>query len=170
MKTKITTCVVLAITFAAFLVASELPREAQAVLDKRHEAVDRLEEKFKQELEVIRERCEKDGDLKTAKAVQEFLENRAEPAPKGDPFVNSTWHFLGVKRQRINEFRLLASGKVECKDRYEDATWRRIDKDNILFSYGIDRSYIVFRATDSTGRRMSGYHHTGRARYLQRIR
>lgn len=78
------------------------------------------------------------------------------------------WNFLGINRQKINEFTFLRNGKVKCENTYTDAVWQRLDESNILFGYGLDESYIVFRVSGEAGKNMKGFHYSGRARYLQR--
>ena len=87
-----------------------------------------------------------------------------------DPLIGTVWNLLGTKGQKINEFTFLKDGKVKCASAYKNATWSRIDKDNVLFGYGVDSSYVVFRTTNATGREMRGYTYDGRTRHLQRVK
>jgi hypothetical protein len=89
---------------------------------------------------------------------------------ENDPLIGSIWIFLGVNHQKINQFTFLKNGKVQCENTYNNATWKRIDQNNILFGYGIESSYIVFRLSDQSGKNMTGFHYSGRPRYLERVK
>ena len=171
MKILHTSLLFIALSLSSYAVES-LPDAAQNLLKKRQEAVDRLDVRLNKELEKVKLRCMKDGDLDGANTVEALikspdksLENDAK-----DPLVGSVWNFRGVNRQKINEFRFLKGGKVKCESSYKHATWRRLDKNNILFSYGTDASYIVFRVSDANNKIMSGHHYSGRSRSIQRIK
>jgi hypothetical protein len=92
-----------------------------------------------------------------------------EVAPP-DPLIGTVWNLLGTNRQKINELTFLKDGKVKCDKSYKNATWARVDKDNILFGYGVDSSYVVYRISDASGKEMRGYTYDGRVRYLQKIK
>lgn len=103
------------------------------------------------------------------KADPKAEEDRQAPAAN-DPLIGTEWDFLGVKRQRINGFKFLKDGRVRCESTYKNATWRRLDKLNILFSYGVDNSFIVFRISDQNKKEFSGYHYSGKGRYLSFVK
>lgn len=153
-------------------IAEPLPDVAQDLLTKREEAIARIDEKLNGELKKVKLRFMKEGKLEDANAVDTLIKETVKPPVSdiGDPLINSVWNFLGVNNQKINEFVFLPGGKVECESKYKDATWRRLDKINVLFSYGTDESHIVFRVTDASGKKMSGYHYSGRPRHLVRIK
>lgn len=151
--------------------AQSLPKEAEELLKKRQATISRLDDTLNSELEKVKVRCMKEGDLEGANAVAALIKNpENSPAPDAsDPLIGTVWNFLGVNGQKINEFTFLKGGKVQC-DGYKNATWRRLDKSNILFDYGGDDAHIVFRVTDAAGRNMTGYHYSGRPRSIQRIK
>ena len=104
-----------------------------------------------------------------AEAKPKIGERREVPAAN-DPMIGTEWDFLGVKHQRINGFTFLKDGRVRCDNTYKSATWRRLDELNILFSYGVDNSVIVFRYTDHKKKNMAGHHYSGSARYLRLVK
>jgi hypothetical protein len=104
-----------------------------------------------------------------AEATPKAGEGREAPAAN-DPMVGTEWDFLGVKHQRINGFKFLKDGRVQCDNTYKNATWRRLDELNILFSYGVDNSFIVFRFTDQKKSNMAGHHYGGSDRYLRLVK
>ncbi len=152
--------------------AQTLPEDAERLVRKRHEAVAKIDKTLKRDLVKVKKRCAKDGDSNGATAVDSRIKSldKNKFGDKSDPLIGTVWNFLGVNRQKINEFTFLKSGEVRCEESYKDATWKRLDDDNILFSYGIDASFIVFRITDSKGWNMSGHHYGGRKRHIQRIK
>ena len=152
--------------------AQSLPKDAQDLLKKQQESILRLNDTLNRELEKVKVRCMKDGNLEGANAVAALVKN-PENLPvddAADPLVGTVWSFQGVNRQKINEFTFLKAGKVKCESEYKTATWRRLDKNNILFDYGGDDSHIVLRVTDPEGKNMTGYHYSGRPRHIQRIK
>jgi hypothetical protein len=102
-------------------------------------------------------------------AIPKAKEDRQAPAAN-DPLIGTQWDFLGVKRQRINGFKFLKDGRVRCESTYKNATWMRLDGMNILFSYGVDDSFIVFRISDQNKKEFSGHHYSGRRRYLSFVK
>lgn len=90
--------------------------------------------------------------------------------PLTDPLSNTTWNFLGVNRQTINHFVFKNTGEVTCAHTYDQAIWRRIDDETILFGYGTESSYIVFKPELSDSTTMVGQHSSGRKRYLRKVK
>ncbi len=169
---KLQLTIILLGLFQASASAQSLPDDAQELLKKQQVAIARLDETLNRELEKVKLRCMKDGDLEGANAVDSVIKDPEKlPADAAsDPLVGTVWHFLGSGRDKINEVEFLKGGKVRCEVAYKNATWRRIDKTNILFGYGDGDSYIVFRATDAEGKNMTGYLYIGKPRHLQRVK
>ena len=149
--------------------AQTLPDDAEELIRKRQEVVAKIDKTLNRELEKVKKRCTKAGDLDGAIAVDALIKSpgKGDVGDESDPLLGTVWNFLGVNRQKINEFTFPKGGKVRCENSYKDATWRRLDDDNILFSYGTDASFIIFRLTDPKGKSMSGHHYSGRRRHLQ---
>lgn len=149
-----------------------IPRAAQNLLDKRDQAVSRIDLQLNEELSKVKSQAMRNGDLPEANAIASLIDSlKKTPANYvPDPMVNTVWNFLGVRHQKINEFTFLTGGKVKCESTYNNATWRRLDENNILFSYGTDESHIVFRVSDAGGKKMSGFHYSGRPRHIQRVK
>ena len=110
----------------------------------------------------------KSGKIKLSGEIEKRTPKKEKVSAGNDPIVGTVWNFLGINRQKINEFTFLRNGKVKCENTYTNAVWKRLDESNILFGYGLDESYIVFRVSDEAGKNMKGFHYSGRARYLQR--
>lgn len=148
-----------------------LPEEAQTLLKKRGEAVARIDDKLNVELEKVKARCMQAGDLEGANAVAALIQepNRTANVDASDPMIGTVWNFLGVNRQKINEFTFLKGGKVRCESEYKEATWRRLDANTILFGYSPEGGYIVLYS-DGSGKFMSGLHKSGRSRSIARIK
>lgn len=170
MKTLQLLVILVGITLPCFA-EEQLPESAQALLKKRDEAIARLDSKLNDELEKVKSSCMRTGDLEGANAVDALIRkpDKAATVDAGDPMIGTVWNFLGVNRQKINEFTFLKEGKVRCESAYKDATWRRLDANTILFGYSPEGGYIVLYS-DGSDKFMSGLHKTGRSRSIQRIK
>ena len=161
------------LSLMATSVAEEsLPESLNVLLQQRKEAVARLDKRLNEELEKVKWGLMKEGDLDGANSVEALISDPTkQPAVnENDPLIGTTWNFLGKNKQKINEFRFLRGGKVKCESSYNNATWTRLDDQNILFSYGTDSSFIVFRGADAKSRQMEGWHYGGRSRSIQRVK
>ena len=171
MKTLIPTFFLLLGFLLAAVAEEALPKAAQDLLDKRQEAVDRIDERLNEELEKVKVRCVKEGDLEGALRIDALIQesDKSVTSDATDPLVGSIWDFLGVNRQKINEFVFLKGGKVKCANSYKDAIWKRLNENTILFGYTSNGGYIVMVA-DESGKMMSGRNQEGRPRSLKRIK
>lgn len=106
--------------------------------------------------------------------VRQLRETRRELAalkaaePKPRPLrVNSRWEFLGINRQWINSFTFMSDGSVMPAQHYNQATWRRISANAILFNYGPGQGYILFEPESGNVWKGFGSRH-GKVRYLKK--
>ena len=145
---------------------SDLPSELQDLVRKRQREEEKLQEQFSLAVEKLKMNYARKGDLDAANAAVALLEGK-----KGgvrDRLVGTSWRFLGVNKQRLNEFEFMRDGSVKCDHAYPEATWTRLDDKHILFRYAPGAEYIVFF---SDGEEMKGFHSgNGRVRYLARIK
>lgn len=98
--------------------------------------------------------------------VADFIVERVQLL---DPIYDTIWEIRGIKNQKINTARFLKNGRVELERPYGEAIWRRLDEHSILFGYGVESSFIVFRAEEVGSGLMSGYHYSGKKRHLVKI-
>ncbi len=152
-------------------IGEELPREAEILLEKRQTAMERINERLNEELEKIKADRMGAGDLEGAKAVDALIadSDKTVKNDSADPIVGTTWNYLGVNRQKINEFTFLKGGKVRCESSYNDANWRRLDSSTILFGYTSEGGYVVLYS-DGNKNFMTGLHKGRRTRSIQRIK
>lgn len=155
--------------------AEAIPQDAARLLEKHARAEAKLSATLTSELEKLKIKYTKRGDLDSANAINKLLKDPSKERGKPnlpDQLDNTKWTFLGINRQDINEFEFLSDGKVKCKNTYKNATWKRIDKDTIIFSYGLAGSpQIVFHINGAARKDMTGYNsENGRIRHLKLIK
>jgi len=107
-----------------------------------------------------------DANKHTPEQIADFIIERVQLL---DPMYDTVWEFRGVRDQKINVLHFLKDGRVECDRLYESAFWRRLDENSVLFGYGRESSFIVFRGAGGDSERMSGFHHSGRRRHIVRV-
>lgn len=155
---------------APLLQAETLPKEARALLERRGTAVQQIDRDLHKKLKKVKTTYTKKGDLDAANAVAAVMKGAAaNQAPAIlDPLVGTKWNFLKSNKGKINEFKFLGDGTVDCEHSYPDAIWRRLENDTILFAYGI-HAYIVFHTKEGEPDFMSGHHSlSGAPRFLRR--
>jgi hypothetical protein len=167
MKIKIALLsIILALPISA---EEQLPREVRELLSKRDKADEKIDLQFNKALEKLKNKYLSNKDLDGANAVASILDGKTpiiEEQKKEikDELVDTTWTFLGINKQEINQFEFKTDGSVKCDKAYRDATWERLDDDHILFRYAPKDAFIVFHITRGN---MQGYHSgNGRIRYL----
>ena len=107
-----------------------------------------------------------DAKSHSPEQVADFIVERVQLL---DPLCDTTWEFLGANDRKINTIRFLKNGRAECESRYGEAIWRRLDEHSILFGYGVESSFIVFRTDEVGSGRMSGYHYSGKKRHIVKV-
>jgi hypothetical protein len=168
--------------FSLFLVVhslgDELPDDVQALVAKRDEAISRIDITFVRELEKLKVKYTKLGDLDSANKIVELIAQyptKVENGMPSDPeFDNTTWEFRNKSKQ-LGILDLLPGGKVKSKN-YPNSTWKRVDKDTIRFEYESDKSadviggHVTFRFQGANRSTMSGVQsEAGTPRYLHKI-
>jgi len=91
---------------------------------------------------------------------------RGQDGDSNDVIAETSWDFLGVNKQVINHFRFKRDGSVDAQHDYDNASWRWLDAQSLLFNYGPGPPYIIFHP-EASGL-MKGFHSgNGRVRYLR---
>ena len=157
--------------------AGELPDDVQRLIDKRGEAIAQIDVKFVNELEKLKTKYTKAGDLDSANAIVALIEKtpvKVLNAVPADPeFDGTSWAFHN-KAGRLGELEFLAGGKIKS-DKYPNSGWRRIDKNTIKFQYDRDDKspepgHVVFRFQGAARDQMSGIQSgLGTPRYLYKL-
>lgn len=157
--------------------AGELPDDLQRLIEKRGEAIAQIDLKFVKELEKLKTKYTKAGDLDSANAIVALIEKtpvKLSDAVSADPQFDGTTWALHNKAGRLGELELLPGGKIKS-DKYPNSGWRRIDKDTIRFQYDKDDKspepgHVVFRFQGATRDQMSGIQSgLGTPRYLYKL-
>lgn len=167
-------CLLLLITLVS---ASELPDDVQRLIDKRSEAVAQINLKFVRELEKLKIKYTKAGDLDSANAIVALIEKTpvkdVNSVPADPEFDGTSWAFHN-KAGKLGELEFLAGGKIKS-DKYPNSGWRRIDKDTIRFQYDRDDKspepgHVIFRFQGAARDQMSGIQSgLGTPRYLYKL-
>jgi hypothetical protein len=157
--------------------AGELPDDVQRLIDKRGEAIAQIDLKFVNEMEKLKTKYTKAGDLDSANAIVALIKKTpakvVDAVPADPEFDGTTWAFHN-KAGRLGELELLAGGKIKS-EKYPNSGWRRIDKDTIRFQYDRDDKspepgHVVFRFQGAARDQMSGIQSgLGTPRYLYKL-
>jgi len=95
----------LALAFMSTIsLGAELPEEAQRLIEIRKKAIEKIDEKFVDELEKIKTTYTKMGDLESANAILDLIENVALPMKTDVQFVGK-WLFISGKWKGTRELR-----------------------------------------------------------------
>lgn len=176
MKTLAYICLAISLCIE-FSVGEEFPSEVQGLISKRNEAVTRIDRTFVAELEKLKVKYTKAGDLESANKTVKLIENYAkeivESAPSDAEFDNTFWEFRN--KSHLGNLEFLPGGKIRSSE-YPDSTWTRIDKDTIRFEYAADKkavvagSHVTFKFKDANRSMMTGVQsEIGTPRYLHKI-
>jgi hypothetical protein len=166
----------ISLLLAAILAGSELPSDVQNLITKRDEAIEKIDVTFVRELEKLKIKYTKLGDLDSANRIVDLIAKH--PIKSSDAsdheFDGTTWEFLN-KSGRLGLLEFLAGGKVKSKE-YPNSSWQRVDKDTIRFQYeknqasGIAGGHVIFRFQDANRSKMSGIQsELGTIRYLHKV-
>jgi hypothetical protein len=166
----------ISLLLAAVLAGSELPDDVQNLVTKRDEAIEKIDLTFVRELEKLKIKYTKLGDLDSANRIVALIaKHPIKSSDSSDPeFDGTTWEFLN-KSGRLGLLEFEAGGKVKSKE-YPDSSWQRMDKDTIRFQYeknqssGVAGGHVIFRFQDTNRSKMSGTQsELGTIRFLQKV-
>jgi hypothetical protein len=150
----------------------------QNLIKKRDEAVSQIDITFVRELEKMKLKYTKLGDLESANKIVDLIARHAIKVVDGTPadpeFEGTKWEFHN-KSGRLGFLEFQAGGKVKSKE-YPNSSWQRVDKDTIRFQYeknesaGIAGGHVTFRFQDANRSKMSGTQsEIGTPRYLYKV-
>jgi hypothetical protein len=154
--------------------ADQLPEDLQRLIDRRADGVAKIDTVFVGELEKLKIKYTKAGDLDAANAVVALIQQTpikvVDAAPADAEFEGTTWAFHN-KGGKLGEIELLAGGKIKSQQ-YPKASWKRIDKDTLRYQYGDEPDdHVLFRFQDDTRTRMQGNQSKlGTPRYLYKLK
>jgi hypothetical protein len=153
--------------------AGELPDDVQRLIDKRGEAIAQIDLKFVKELEKLKTKYTKVGDLDSANAIVALIEKTpvkvVDALPDVREFEGTSWAFHN-KAGQLGELELLAGGKIKSQ-KYPSSSWKLIDKNTLRFQYGDNPDdHVIFRFQDDSRRSMRGNQSVlGTPRYLYKL-
>jgi len=158
--------------------AGDIPDDARSLIEKRDEAVARIDLILVGELEKLKIKYTQLGDLDSAVNIVGLIEHysgiASDTRPPDAEFDGTSWAFHN-RSGRLGVLHFLAGGKIESKE-YPNSSWIRIDEDTIRFQYHTDESssiaggHVTFRFQDAERSKMSGKQsELGTPRYLHKI-
>lgn len=119
MKNTLSTVIVILLT-AVFSMGEELPIDIQSLLNKRDQAVAKIDQTLVQELEKLKVKFTKAGDLESANKTVKLIEQySANFELVGEWSVRSGTGWSGV-------FNFLPNGKIN------DGTWRIVNNKKVI--------------------------------------
>ena len=163
----------LALSLGTLVSAGELPDDVQRLIDSRARAVLRIDLKFVSELEKLKTKYTKAGNLDSANAIAALIKETPLPdldakSPDSE-FVGTSWAFHN-KAGQLGELEFLTGGKIKSV-KYPSSSWKLTDKDTLRFQYGDNPDdHVIFRFQDQTRSKMQGVQSAlGTPRYLFKI-
>ena len=143
--------------------------------DEYAEEYEKLKQTSIEKLEASQKKAMAEQDLDKAVRLRDIVKEMAKlksPIEEAatDPFDNTSWEFLGSDQRRINKFDFKTKGKIVAESTYNEAGFRSLSENIILFNYGkINSTYIVFHR-QSDPNLFKGYHSkAGKTRYLRKV-
>lgn len=163
--------------FVGHSAGEDLPSDVQWLVTKRNEAVAKIDRTFVDELEKLKVKYTKAGDLesanRTVKLIEEYPLQIAESTLTDAEFDGTFWEFRN--KSHLGNLEFLPGGKIRSSE-YPGSSWSRIDKNTIRFEYvadkkaGIAGGHVTFKFSNANRSMMSGVQsELGTPRYLHKI-
>lgn len=146
--------------------ANELPSDAKWLTAKRAEAIEKIDRTYVKELEKLKVKYTKKGDLDSANAIVALMEDKSIPFRQKssassklfDEIVNTGWKYYHPGGN--NGFVLERSGTLEAERWWGICKWRVISDSEILIEHPKgERKMIMTFSEDFDSFR--GYHWDG---------
>jgi hypothetical protein len=176
MKNLICICF-LSSLFVGYSSGQDLPGDVEWLISKRKEAVAKIDRTLVDELEKLKIKYTRAGDLESAnetvKVIENYSKEKAEATPSDAEFDQTSWDFRN--KSHLGNLEFLPGGKIKSSE-YPGSSWTRIDKDTIRFEYladeksGIAGGHVTFKFDDANRTKMTGVQsELGSPRYLHKI-
>lgn len=157
--------------------ATELPPDVDKLLKQRNEAISTLNKRYVEELERLKLKYTKKGDLETANAIVELI-NATGASESGDKgkrpsesleklLMSKVWTYKSG--DSVAQITFLEAGRTQTQGWIKDVKWS-IENDQILVLHYADKNTCRFDFKDFSGTEVLGMTAQKSARYLAPLR